>query len=595
MSSFNPLSNAKIPMHRSSFDVTGKSLFTCKVGELIPCGWTLCIPDETYKVSSDWFTRTVPVNTAAYTRLKEYYDVFAVPLRLIHRMLPQSFTQMEDYSTHAASFNKNAAVLKSVPYTTLSEISRFFMQMKDSNLQDDAGLPIVPQMIKFLNLIKMGSFLDPSEDKTVIQKITGMFMKSLSSVEPVNNPFCFGKSFAVNLLAAATYQKIYYDFFSDSQWERHLAYSYNFDWWDDSMGAINSTQLSANMFTLRYANYPKDMFLGVLPNSQYGDVAVLPSLTDRLSPTSVVLTEKGQVTEDANRPFGQIENPLSTPNSVFPTDNDFHSTRYARLNTTLDALSVRALEYFQRWKEVVQFGSKDYSDQMYRQFGIKAPEYMGNHCHYVGGWSNVLNISEVVNNNLADADSQAVIAGKGVSSQSGHTLTYKTGGEHCVLMCIYHAVPLVDYDLTGQDPQLLLTEISDFPQPAFDQLGMQPVPFVTFTNDKLVKLSVSDTPNMGFNLRYWQFKTNVDRVFGGFMKQGPYKAWAAPLSAYDLLMASTPYFSYRTFKVRPQQLNSIFSPQISFTNASVDFDQLLCNVNLQMYKVSNLDRNGLPY
>ena len=42
-----------------------------------------------------------------------------------------------------------------------------------------------------------------------------------------------------------------------------------------------------------------------------------------------------------------------------------------RLNSDLSALSIRATEYLQRWKEVVQFSSKDYSDQMAAQFGIK--------------------------------------------------------------------------------------------------------------------------------------------------------------------------------------------------------------------------------
>ena len=69
------------------------------------------------------------------------------------------------------------------------------------------------------------------------------------------------------------YQKIYFDSFSNSQWEKHLAYSYNLDYW-------TGTQISAlshEWFKLRYANYPKDMFMGVLPASQYGSVALLPS------------------------------------------------------------------------------------------------------------------------------------------------------------------------------------------------------------------------------------------------------------------------------------------------------------------------------
>ena len=39
------------------------------------------------------------------------------------------------------------------------------------------------------------------------------------------------------------------------------------------------------MLQLRYANYPKDYFMGMLPNSQYGSVAVFPSyLRSDLSP-----------------------------------------------------------------------------------------------------------------------------------------------------------------------------------------------------------------------------------------------------------------------------------------------------------------------
>jgi hypothetical protein len=62
-----------------------------------------------------------------------------------------------------------------------------------------------------------------------------------------------------------------------------LAYSYNVDYWDGK----SSVEISADMIKLRYANYPKDYFLGVLPSSQYGSVAVLPSINSSHEPTSV--------------------------------------------------------------------------------------------------------------------------------------------------------------------------------------------------------------------------------------------------------------------------------------------------------------------
>ena len=85
---------------------------------------------------------------------------------------------------------------------------------------------------------------------------------------------------SVNLIPLLAYQKIYYDFFSNCQWEKHKAYSYNVDYWDGA----GSVEISADMIKLRYADYPKDYFLGVLPSSQYGSVAALSSLDSSYAP-----------------------------------------------------------------------------------------------------------------------------------------------------------------------------------------------------------------------------------------------------------------------------------------------------------------------
>ena len=573
MSDFNPLDRSKIPTHRSSFDLSSKKLFSAKVGEILPVYWQIAIPGNKYRISSDWFTRTVPVNTAAYTRIKEYYDFYAVPLRLISRALPQAFTQMSDYMTSAASVGANSAQLTKVPFTTTRAISDW-MALAPSVL-DDANIPWYYGACKLLDYLNYGSFLDPSNSKRAVitESYTG-----IKSMDDNLNPLLYKSSVAVNLLPLFTYQKIYFDFFSSSQWEKHLAYSYNLDYWS----GVQITDLSQEWFKLRYANYPKDMFMGVLPSSQYGDVAILPSTFSSSYASSRIVSD--------NRTNSYLFQ-QSGSGAVSMTESVSVNTPIT-LNSDLSALSIRATEYLQRWKEVVQFSSKDYSDQMAAQFGIKAPEYMGNHAHYIGGWSSVININEVVNTNLDTNSSQASIAGKGVGSNSGHQITYDCGAEHCVIMCVYHAVPLLDWASTGQSPQLLCTSVSDFPQPAFDQLGMQPVPATAVCNSK--NMSGSNTANIGYNLRYWQWKSDIDRVNGALRPQLAYQSWAAPLGGENLL-TRTGTWNYKSMKVFPQQLNSIFQPQVTTSAYSVAQDQLICNVNFQVYAVQNLDRNGLPY
>jgi hypothetical protein len=575
MSDFNPLDRAKIPVHRSSFDLSSKKLFTAKVGEILPCYWQIAIPGTKYRISSDWFTRTVPVNTAAYTRIKEYYDFYAVPLRLISRALPQAFTQMTDYMTSAASSTANTSTLVSVPNVTQSLFNVFLQTANagdQSNTRDDAGLPIVYGSCKLLDMLGYGSMIDSKN--TGKAAITKKYL-GVDALGDADNPLVYQSSQTVNALPFLAYQKIYYDFFSNNQWEKHKAYAYNVDYWSGT-GNIG---LVTDMVQLRYANYPKDYFMGMLPNSQYGSVAALPISTLSNFPNTAIVTPSSQAV---------LVNTTGTSvalSSVGPGNN-----AQLRLNADLSALSIRATEYLQRWKEVVQFSSKDYSDQMAAQFGIKAPEYMGNHAHYIGGWSSVININEVVNTNLDNDSSQASIAGKGVSSNSGHTITYDCGAEHQVIMCVYHAVPMLDWNLTGQAPQLTVTAISDFPQPAFDQLGMQAVPALNLQNNPGRNVSGS----LGYNLRYWQWKSNIDTVHAGFRAGAAYQSWSAPLDGWQVLTSGGTW-SYQSMKVRPQQLNSIFVPQIDAANCSVAFDQLLCNVNFQVYAVQNLDRNGLPY
>ena len=83
MASYTGMSNLQNHPHRSGFDIGRKNAFTAKVGELLPVYWDISMPGDKYKFNVEYFTRTQPVETSAYTRLREYFDFYAVPLRLL--------------------------------------------------------------------------------------------------------------------------------------------------------------------------------------------------------------------------------------------------------------------------------------------------------------------------------------------------------------------------------------------------------------------------------------------------------------------------------------------------------------------------------
>ena len=298
-------------------------------------------------------------------------------MRLISRALPQAFTQMTDYMTSAASYSENTSALTSVPYVSQSSFNSFLLLANagdQTNTRDDAGFPVIYGSCKLLDMLGYGSMI--SSTNTAKAAITKKYL-GVDNLGDADNPLVYATPQTVNMLPLLTYQKIYYDIFSNPQWEKHKAYAYNVDYWSGT-GTIS---LSVEMVQLRYANYPKDYFMGILPSSQYGSVAVLPSSFSSTTNPSAIIVRNSPYVDGS--PVAIAQNPVDSNSLVASSSNSSAKARLLSLNSDLSSLSIRATEYLQRWKEVVQFRSKDYSDQMAAQFGIVAPEYMGNHCHYI--------------------------------------------------------------------------------------------------------------------------------------------------------------------------------------------------------------------
>ena len=183
---------------------------------------------------------------------------------------------MTDYITSAVSEGKNSTALTSVPYTPMSQFSNLLAVANATdqpNTRDDAGLPYVYGACKLLDMLGYGSMIEKNNSGKAA--ITKDYL-GLDNLGDGDNPLVYSVSQTVNMLPILAYQKIYFDFFSNSQWEKHLAYAYNVDYWQGT----SYITLYAEMLKMRYANYPKDYFMGILPSSQYGSVAVLPSAYD---------------------------------------------------------------------------------------------------------------------------------------------------------------------------------------------------------------------------------------------------------------------------------------------------------------------------
>ena len=616
MASYTGMSNLQNHPHRSGFDIGRKNAFTAKVGELLPVYWDISMPGDKYKFNVEYFTRTQPVESSAYTRLREYFDFYAVPLRLLWKSAPSVLTQMQDINQiQALSFSQNLSIgtyLPSFPLSMLSETLFYlngasYTPSNSGSLKNAFGFNRSDCSYKLLSYLGYGNYVrtvPPSGSRWWSTSLKNDSSSSIFTQAYIQNSF-------VNVFPLLAYQKIYQDFFRWSQWEKANPSSYNVDYFTGvssyltpSISGVGSDYWKSDtMFDLKYCNWNKDMLMGVLPNSQFGDVAVVnvesPSIPDVVlgkgSKVSPVGVASAVSSSSAPVPFFALQ---ASSTNTLPVGSTLH-VDLSTLQSQFTVLALRQAEALQRWKEISQSGDSDYREQIRKHFGVNLPQALSNMCTYIGGISRNLDISEVVNNNLAVEGGAAVIAGKGVGAGDG-SFTYTTD-EHCVVMCIYHAVPLLDYTITGQDGQLLVTDAESLPIPEFDNIGMEVLPMTQIFNSP--KASVVNLFNAGYNPRYFNWKTKLDVINGAFTTT--LKSWVSPvteslLSGWfgfgynegDVNENTRVVLNYKFFKVNPAVLDPIFGVA---ADSTWDTDQLLVNSYIGCYVARNLSRDGVPY
>lgn len=574
---------------RSGFDLSNRFAFTAKAGELLPVYWKILLPGTKVNLKDSHFTRTMPVNTAAFSRIKEYFDWYFVPLRLINKNLPQAIVQMNDQPVQATSILANKVVTSDIPYFTQGSIGSLLIEYREgSDPCDPIGFLRNATSAKLLRYLRYGNFLSGNNFGSLsTNKNVG-----LSSVSSFN--LCGTGNISFNILPLAAYQKIYCDYFRFEQWEKACPYTYNFDYYTggDVLSSVDARDFwsADNLLSLRYANYPKDLFMGMMPSSQFGSVATIPIKHS----TSTVLLRNvvggGQYIQTADTsPTPLVLKQVSGKPAIGQGLGIYTSD----VRGSFDILSFRIAEATQKWKEVTQCTKQGYKEQLEAHFNVKLSEALSDHCRYIGGNSSDLSISEVLNTNLGSESAE--IKGKGVGSGYGDE-TFECN-EHGVLMCIYHATPVLDYQVTGHDLQLLSTLATDLPVPEFDHIGMESLPTVSLF-DYYGNNIQGSMPSLGYVPRYIAYKTSVDWYSGAF--ETTLKEWVSPLTheiqsskiQFGSSTSSVVSPSWIWFKVDSSVLNSIF---VTAVDSTWDTDQFLVNAFFDVKVVQNLDYNGMPY
>lgn len=589
MANIMSLKSLRNKTSRNGFDLSSKRNFTAKAGELLPVKTWEVLPGDTFKIDLKSFTRTQPLNTAAFARMREYYDFYFVPYDLLWNKANTALTQMYDNPQHALDSSPlNVVKLDgSMPFTSLSSISLYLNSLAPdsvtvTNKNNYFGYNRALCSAKLMECLGYGNlyYYAESTDNTFVKR-----------------PLHYNLNVSLfNLLA---YQKIYADYYRDSQWERVSPSCFNVDYMPYSTGS-SGMMLSMNysdfyenysMFDLRYCNWQKDLFHGVVPNQQYGDVVSISMSVPVVAGSSAALTDS------------RINSSNSTTSLRFPTDPVIPDATPLLTHPSFSILALRQAEFLQKWKEITQSGNKDYKEQVEKHWNVSPGDGFSEMCTYLGGISSSLDINEVVNNNIT-GDNAADIAGKGTGVSNG-VINFNSQGRYGVVMCIYHCLPLIDYTTDFVSPSVTRVNAADFAIPEFDRVGMQTVPLSYVSNGPLSALPLSIPNEIGYAPRYIDYKTDIDTSIGAFKTS--LKNWVisydnqslANQFGFDVGTPELPVpnpanstWNYTLFKVNPNSLNPLFAVEV---DSSIDTDQFLCSTFFDVKVVRNLDTDGLPY
>lgn len=544
------LNTLKAHPERNAFDLSHNDVFSCAPGMLLPISCTEVLPNEHYEINPQIFLRTMPLNSAAFVRMRQHIEFFFVPMRVLCRQFNQ-FVVGTKYSISALDtlndFNKT------LPAVRLNEIRKWFLSTKSN---DGLNISLVAGSRRLFDLLGYGI---SSYRKVTENNYPDSYTQS-SSATKQDSP-------ALSVFRLAAYQKVYQDYYRNPYWEAPDAAAFNFD---DKFGLYLSNASDAarmtKLFSIRYRNWAKDFFTSVQPTFQGAPFVTKQIDMSSFSMYSGTSSQSFEPRIVPSLKFGKGD--LSSGiNKAVALTSDLVSTETGGFNIPVHNIRAAfALDKLYRLQQ--QAGNGSYGEQIRNRFG-----FGGVHddwkATYIGGSSSPISIGEVIttaNTQLGTENDNTILGQTGdiygkASSVNDARITFDSN-EHGIIMGIFSVTPDADYNASGIDPHNFKLNFEQFYQPEFDRLGHQPLNtyFLSSTSISSDTSSVNWLQRViGFQNRYLEYKTGIDKVHGQFCSGGSLSAWTAPRNSGIIEDTGGGMFGTYSLKVSPKILNSICS------------------------------------
>lgn len=484
----------RVPNHgRNAFDLSHRHLFTANFGELLPSTCIEVVPGDYLELSVSDLLRAAPMVTSPFLRAKQHLDVYYVPYNSL-------WSRFEEFMTGKSEPKRSVELSQGfIPHVNLYDLHRISTIDPD---EDIVGLPYFNGSARILDLLGYGR-----------QDLSG-------TVE--THP-------SVNIWRLAAYNKIWYEhyrqqYYDDgtfmlshdvSNWKLgrlNPAVLFNFDdvlsnsevtsdiYNDGGTLALtkqgNLSRIQA-MCQMRYRLWKKDLFTGVLPDTQFGSVSAVygnavGELVDEFYLKAENFDSQNHFLESRNnsgfvgiRPSASTDVPLSSSFTA-REDESLTSDKLGLVaggtqSKLFDILDLRKAEAVQIWREAALTAGNRIKDNLQAHYGSDA-DYLEQESVLLGSVSSSFNISDVNSTSQTGEELNGAlgdVAGKGISTFDGNVIKFKA--KHFgVVMCIFSILPEAEYQSTGIDRMNQLLEQEDYFVPEYQDLGLEPISSLDF-------------------------------------------------------------------------------------------------------------------
>lgn len=474
---FNSVSFRKVK--RNAFNLDYENKFTGNMGELLPFFVQDVVPHDTLKCGNEYLMRLQPLLAPLMHRVDIRQHYFNVPLRLIWEDFEKFITGGED-GTQTAE----------MPYFTLGDI--YNLTHPDTTSATKTR--------KLLDLLGYPTF-----------KPTSPFPSSTADLR-------------FSTLRIRAYNLIYNTYYRDQLVMQELA---------NSVESGHDCVSSSPRINVELQNrcWKKDYFTSALVSAQRGPSVGIPWSGGELvydnSKDTILVQRDGETisplsSQSLNTDFTDPSVRESSIKSAGPGSNIHWNVNNAS-NLSVGSLDIdinnfrRSLRV-QEWLERNNSGGARYIEQILNHFGIRPKDYRLDLPEHLGGGSQPLNISDVVQTSAETEDGTplAQTAGKGMGFNSMKVFR-QTFDEHSLVIGLCSVLPRSSYQ-QGVSRHLRKFDKFDFLQPEFGNLGEQEV----YNSELYLDVSSSSDAKeynegvFGFQSRYSEYKYTPDEIHGDF-------------------------------------------------------------------------------